>query len=299
MLIVGIILFIFILLILVGLCMVQFVTHPNRPSFEETKAQEQKNNYWGNYDQYPKEEWNIISFDGSLIHGTYLPNHSEKYVIITHGYSYNHHGGVKYANLFYHLGYNVYLYDLRYHGANEHKKNYCTMGDAESRDLNAIIQAMYSRFGKDIYLGIHGESLGAASSLCALSQNQTLRFCIADCPFSNLKELLYYQAKQMFHLPKFMVHIANTCYRLLKHRDFFSVSPLYAVKNNQVPLLLIHGADDDFIPPKHSQDLYAGCPDTCKKEIQLMHGAKHAGSYGVNPTLYQQWVQNFLHSLSE
>ena len=290
-----VILLVFILLI--GYLMMRFVTHPNRPDFEETHRLEVAQNYWGNYDNFPKETWNIESFDGTILHGTFIPNNSDKYVICTHGYSYNRHGSIKYANIFYDLGFNIYLYDLRYHGDNEHKESYCTMGDAECQDLAAVIEAVQKRFGKNIFLGIHGESLGAASSILVLGKHQDLSFCIADCPFCDLKTLLYYQAKQMFHMPKFMVHVANACYRIGKGRNFFTVSPLNAIKNNRVPLLLIHGEEDDFIPPFHSRQLYDSCPDTTIKAIHLMPNAKHAGSYGANPTLYKQWVEAFLQSL--
>lgn len=287
------------IILAIGCVMMRFITHPNRPDFEETRAREIEANYWGDFDTFPQQEWNITSFDGTLLHGTYIENAtvSNKYIILTHGYSYNRHGSIKYANIFYRLGFNIYLYDLRYHGANEHKKNYCTMGEAEHQDLLAVIDAVYERFGNDIFLGIHGESLGAASSVLATGKRQHLSFCIADCPFSDLQALLYYQAKQMFHLPKWMVHVTNACYHVLKKGNFLNIKPKEAIQNNQVPLLLIHGAADDFIPPSHSQEIYDACPDTCIKKIHFMPGAKHAESYGVNATLYATWVSEFLNSL--
>ena len=153
---------------MIGLLMMHYVSHPKRSTYQETKEREISHGHWGDYHNIPKEDWNITSFDGSLLHGYFLPNDSNKYVIITHGYTDTHHGSVKYANIYYDLGFNVYLYDIRFHGLNEHKKNYCTMGDAESKDLSAVIAAVYERFGSDIFLGIHGESLGAASSVLAL-----------------------------------------------------------------------------------------------------------------------------------
>lgn len=283
---------------MIGLFMMHFVSHPKRSTYEETRQREISRNHWGNYDEFPKEEWNITSFDGSILHGYFLPNQSDKYVIITHGYTDTHHGSVKYANIYYNLGYNVYLYDIRYHGLNEHHKNYCTMGDAESKDLSAVIEAHYQRFGHDIFLGIHGESLGAASSILALENNQQLNFCVADCPFYDLKELLYYQAMQMFHMPKPMVHLANLWYRLLKGRNFFAISPLKVISTNQVPLMLIHGGDDDFIPTFHGEKLYHACPDSCNKTLHITPGANHAESYAVNPQQYTQWIEDFLNTLS-
>ncbi|MDD6194013.1 MAG: alpha/beta hydrolase [Lachnospiraceae bacterium] len=283
---------------MIGLFMMHFVSHPKRSTYEETRQREISRNHWGNYDDIPKEEWNITSFDGSLLHGYFLPNNSNRYVIITHGYTDTHHGSVKYANIYYSLGYNVYLYDIRYHGVNEHKKNYCTMGDAESKDLSAVIAAHYQRFGKDIFLGIHGESLGAASSILSLEYNQQLNFCVADCPFYDLKELLYYQAMQMFHMPKPMVHLANMWYRILKHRNFFKISPVKVIAQNHVPFLLIHGGDDDFIPTYHSYKLFEACPSSCNKTLHIMPGANHAESYKVNTKLYQQWIEEFLDTLS-
>lgn len=288
-------------IILIGFFMMRYVTHPHRTDFAESKQHELAHDYWGDYDSYEKEPWDITTADGTVLHGTYLPGKdpdSRRYVILTHGYSYNRHGSIKYAHIFYQLGFHIYLYDLRYHGENEYRHHYCSMGDVESHDLAAVIDAMYARFGDTITLGIHGESLGAATSLLVLALRQNLAFCIADCPFADLRTLLYYQARQMFHMPKWMVHVANTLYRLIYHRNFFSVVPADAVQKNHVPLMLIHGDADDFIPPEHSRQVFEACPSDCIKEIHFMPNAQHAGSYGVDASLYQAWVEQFLRTIA-
>ncbi len=43
----------------------------------------------------------------------------QKFVIISHGYTYNRHGSMKYASILRRLGYNCVIYDDRRHGENE------------------------------------------------------------------------------------------------------------------------------------------------------------------------------------
>ena len=97
----------------------RYVIYPKRRTYEEVEQIEKSKNNWGDYDNYEKEEWNIKSFDGYFLHGILIKNNSNKYVIVTHGYTYNMLGSIKYANIYYKLGYNVYIYDLRHFGKNQ------------------------------------------------------------------------------------------------------------------------------------------------------------------------------------
>jgi len=270
-----------------------FVTRPKRPSYEKAEAIEKSKNFWGDYDSYEKEEWNIESFDGYTLHGILIKNDSDKYVIITHGYIYNRMGSVKYANLFYKLGFNVYIYDLRHFGQN--KPTYCSMGHNEPRDIICIQEALYKRFGENITIGLHGESLGCASSILALGLSQKFSFVVADCGFYELQPLLKDLAGKMLHLPGFMQYFTDVWMTLVHHYQFAIIRPIDVMEHNEVPILFFHGADDNFILPWHSEKAFKACHSY--KELYLIEGAEHAESYFKNPEGYASKVEHFLNQI--
>ncbi len=68
-----------------------------------------------------REVFNVYSDYGYELHGFLMKqeNPTDRYVILTHGYSGNRWESLAYANIYYELGYHVYLYDMRYHGDND------------------------------------------------------------------------------------------------------------------------------------------------------------------------------------
>lgn len=166
------------------------------------------------------------------------------------------------------------------------------MGYLESQDIIAIKEAIKARFGSDVSIGLHGESLGAASSIQALGLTHEFTFCIADCGFSNLSELLIYQAMWRMHLPGWVVHIASGFLRIIYHYSFYQVNPIQALPHNQTPVLFIHGENDDFIPSSNSKKMFEAT--TCQKGLIYFPGAKHAESYESDPVRYEEMVASFL-----
>lgn len=275
---------------IIGYAAMKYVIYPKRVSYEEAEKIEKEKDFWGDYDSYEKEEWNIQSFDGYLLHGELIKTNSNKYVIVTHGYTYNKLGSIKYANIFHRLGYNVYIYDLRHFGKN--KECFCSMGKYESKDIIAIQEALLKRFGEEITIGLHGESLGCASSLLALGLSQRFEFLVADCGFANLKTLLEDLAVRNLHLPSFIVCFTDVWMKLFHQYKFADIKPIMSMETNKVPILFFHGKQDDFILPEHTKQMYEVC-NACKK-IHNIEGAEHAQSYEVDPVGYEEKIKEFL-----
>ena len=272
-----------------------FVTHPSCDTLDANREKliRLDESLWDFYLNVPKEDWNISSYDGYLLHGNLLTQKtpSTSYVIITHGYTSTRYSCIRYARIFYQMGYNVYMYDLRGHGANAASP--CYMGLKEHRDILSITDALYERFGKSITIGLHGESLGCASTLLALGQRQDYQFAVADCGFSNLLQLMRYQSKYRFHMPAFLANTASLASILQNGFAFANVRPMDAMAGNRVPILFITGEADDFIPVSMTKDLYQA--DSCStKELHLFPGAVHAKSYASDPKGYAHYLQAFL-----
>jgi uncharacterized protein len=261
-------------------------------SMKETWIVEKGKGLVYRYPQLKKEAVTITSFDGYRLHGTYVPaaKESRNFVIITHGNSYTRFGSLKYLDLFYQEGFNVLIYDDRGHG--ENAKSVCTMGFKESKDLLAIIDYVHQRFGQDVLLGLHGESMGAAISLLALGSHPSLAFVVADCPYADLDGVLKHQLKIHYHLPGFLVPLSGGVCQLLYHYNFARVEPIEALKDNEVPICFIHGEGDTFIPAEHSKRLAKA--NKGYSEVHLFPYSEHAQSFPDHEKEYRYLVHAFL-----
>lgn len=209
------------------------------------------------YSTLPKEAFVLPSSLGYNIAGTVIKQHdNNRFMILSHGVTVHSLNSMKYARLFLKLGWNVVLYDHRRHGKSEGKTT--SYGYYEKLDLQSVVHWVKEQFGSTISLGIHGESMGAATTLLYAGMEDGADFYIVDCPFSDLEELLAYRLKQDFHLPKQLVMPAANI--ILKWREGYSfkdVSPISVVDQIKHPVLFIHSKEDDYILPKMTEQLHA------------------------------------------
>lgn len=271
--------------------LLHIVTKPKRATMEESLLREKELGCYGEYDIYDREPLDLVMEDGYLLHGVLLKHPGKKYVIVTHGYSDTRLGSLKYAHLYYRRGYNVYIYDLRHHG--ENRDTFCSMGYRESRDIVTIARVFKKRFGADIVLGLHGESLGAASSILALGMYPDFDFCVSDCGFADLGKLLEYLCVRLVHLPGKCSHLASFACRVRYRYRLDEVRPMDVFSGEiHTPVLFIHGEADTFIPPEHGKMMYEAAGE--KKELALFPGAEHAQSYFSDRERYERILGEFL-----
>lgn len=284
---------IIVLVVAIGLGTMIYVDYPKGYSYEEAIKREAGYGFPETIDDLPHEELDLTMDDGYLLHGILLkqPTDSKKYVIISHGYTYNRMGSVKYALIFYKKGYNAYIYDLRRFGGN--KKTFCSMGYNEGRDIANIARLLREKYGSDIEIGLHGESLGAASSVLALGYDDSIKFAVADCPYSDCGLLFEELAVAWYHLPRIMGHACSIAQLIFHGYRFDSVKPIDSfLKNEKTAVCFIHGEVDDFIVPEHSKRMYEVCKGY--KEIHLMPKANHAQSMYTDKVAYTKIVDEFL-----
>jgi len=299
-LIIAVIGFIILLIVFTGYKIARSIYHPTRYSLLETMSRELEKtpDLYKIYEQWAKIPFTIETRNGYDLKAYYLPaEHDEaidpkRFVVIAHGYSYTHHGGIKYAYIMKQLGFNVILYDERYHGESGGK--YCSLGFYEEQDLHDVITDTFLRFGSEIFLGTYGESMGATTAILEQAHDDRLKFVIADCGFANLRMLVRYLVKKRGHLPNWpFVGLANFFFKAATKIGFDDVIPLEAVQKATVPMLFLHGTADEFIPPIHTQMLYDACPSV--KELYLApNGARHAESFKQNREEYTKIVIDFM-----
>lgn len=219
-------------------------------------------------------------------------NSRQKVAIICHGHTMNRLNSLKYANIFYDKGYNVVMYDHRYFGKSDGK--FCSMGFYERQDLSRIIDYARETFGRDAFIALHGESMGAVTVLLELGLRSDIDLVVADCPFSDTFGYYRELFEHLFHLPS--IPIVDYCSSMAKtfyKYDFAKCSPIADVRQSNVPICFIHGKADDFICPHHSLDMYKVCKNPMS-ELHLVEGAGHARSFLADNERYVQTVRDFL-----
>lgn len=245
------------------------------------------------------DKWSLESYQITSPHGYPLQLYhvapertSRHYVVIAHGYGYTYLGSVKYAQMMLENHYHVILFDERYHGKSGGKN--CTMGYKEKDDLHEIVSDTFRRYGPEICLGTYGESMGGAAVLLEQAEDPRIRFCITDCTFADLGDLMADLLKRKLFLPRYpIIPVASFWFWLLTGVPFSRISPMEAVKKAQVPLLFVHGEADAFIPPENSQRLFDAASEPKRLYIAL-HQARHTEASRKNPEAYRQVLREFL-----
>lgn len=242
----------------------------------------------------PFEEIYISSRDGVKLHGKYY-HHAENapLVIFFHGYR---SGPIRDGNGCHGIckrkGYNTLLVTQRAHGKSEGKT--MTFGIKERLDCLDWIAYANERFGRKTPILLMGISMGAATVLMATGEKLPENVCgvVADCPYSAPKDILKTVMRSLKLPADLLYPVARLSARIYGHFDVEETTAVEALKKAQVPILLIHGDDDRFVPCHMSQECYEACAS--KKQIVLIKGAGHGISYCVDAKSYEEAVNSFL-----
>ncbi len=197
----------------------------------------------------PYENVSISSHDGlSLAGRLYNVENARVTVLLFHGYrSFPEYDfGCFLPFYLEECGYRVLMVDERAHGESEGK--YITFGALERHDCVAWAEYAAKRFGGKLVLD--GMSMGAATVLLASAQPLPCEVVavLADSAYSSGEEILRHVGKGM-HLPVgwLMPGVHLFC-RLLAHFDPREGDVPTALRKNTLPVLLLHGESDTFVP---------------------------------------------------
>ncbi len=252
-----------------------------------------------NLAEKPFQRVTIRSWDGLELSGRYYHIADGAPVAIGfHGYRSaaltDFSGG---AELSFSLGQNLLLVDQRAHGQSQGST--ITFGVKERYDCLDWIDYVQKRFGKDTQILLYGISMGAATVLMAsdLELPWSVKGIIADCPYSSPCAIIETVSDQM-RIPHALARpFVKLAARLYGGFDIEEADAVRAVRNTTVPVLLIHGEKDSFVPCAMSEEVYLSNPKMVQRHT--FPGADHGISYLVDRERYSKIVTEFIASVLE
>ena len=239
----------------------------------------------------------ILASDGTKLEGHYYERKKNApLVIFFHGFrGHSYVDGVPIYKIAQKEKWNVLLVSMRAH--DESEGNIFTLGVKERYDCVDWANWAAKHFGRETPIFLMGISMGGAVVTMSSNLDFPDSVCgiIEDSGFTTSTKMLELNCKS--HLPKGMpVEVfkifADVGIKLwggfnLKEADAFN-----AVSQKKIPILFIHGDEDDFVPYYMMDELYDAT--SSEKEKLTIKNAGHAKASEIDPETYWTTVSNFI-----
>lgn len=236
----------------------------------------------------------ITNQDGLRLHALWIPAENPRgTVLFAHGYRSTVLIDFGCAMDFYHrMDMNILLPTHRSHGKSEGK--YITFGVKESRDMQCWIDYHNCNFG-ELPILLDGLSMGASTMLYLADKDlpENVKGIVADCGFTSPKEIVSQVFRTVTHLPAVpSIWVAELCARFFADFSLYECDTRKVLQNSRLPVLMVHGTGDDFVPCRMTEEGYQAC--TAEKNLLLVKDAPHGHSFIQDRERYTKMICDFL-----
>ncbi len=240
----------------------------------------------------PYEDVEIKSFDGLKLRAKYyFVKEGAPLQIQFHGYrSISTHDFAGGALECIRMGHNLLLVDQRAHGESEGRV--ISFGMKERYDVLSWTEYAVKRFGEETEILLYGISMGGATVLMAsnLPLPLSVRGILADAPYSSVEGIIKKVMRDRNISALLFYPFVKLAARLFGSFGISDASPLLSVKETQIPILIIHGEGDDFVPCDMSREIAAAAPTA---ELRTFPEAGHGLSFIYDYEGYVSLVESF------
>lgn len=240
------------------------------------------------------EKVTITSFDGLQLSARYYHvKEGAPVQIQCHGYKgsslRDFCGGNKLAH---EKGHNTLVIDQR--TAGESQGNVISFGINERKDLRKWIDFVIERNGSDVEIMLTGVSMGAATVLMTAGMElpPNVKCVAADCPYSSPEKIIKKVAADKKLPPQLMTPFIRLGARLFGGFNINEDTPEEAVKRTKIPVLLIHGDRDSFVPYEMAVEIYEANRDMI--QFETFPGADHGTSMIKDEERYKKLTEEFI-----
>ena len=243
--------------------------------------------------QAQEDVW-IVSRDGLHLHARLIPRGDcRRFAVVCHGYRAHSASVAPFARGLWERGYALLLPDARAHG--ESGGRWIGMGWPDRLDLLDWTSELNRRYGAPEIV-LMGVSMGGATMLNAAGEAlpANVRCIISDCGFCSLRDEFIWQLRRYHHLPAlpFLLSADPLCRLLARYSPLWDGDGCAQLAKCRLPVLLIHGAADRFVPPEMMERACAAAAGPV--EAHLIPGAAHAESVSTAPERYWAHIDAFL-----
>lgn len=250
-------------------------------------------------ERIPYEPVAIRSYDGLHLYGRYYHvSDNAPLEILFHGYRSHPYrdcsGGHALSRK---MGFNALVVDQRAHGASDGST--ISFGILERKDLFLWVNWANQRFGNQIPIILSGLSMGGATVLMSADQPLPDNVCciIADSPYSSPLEIIEKVAKDQHLPPKICRPFLLLAARFIGKFSLTETTAAKAVSKTRLPILLIHGEDDHFVPCEMSRTI--ATKGSNHIQLETFPDAGHGLCYMVDPKRYEYVVYHFLNKIPQ
>ena len=267
-----------------------FITGFSKSDFENSNAAAER------VKALPMEQVEISAPDGTRLAGHWYGCPEPRRVIVAmHGWRSSWARDFASILPFWHeQGCAVLLAEQRAHG--DSGGEVIGYGVLERHDCLAWAEYAAHRTGGALPVWLAGISMGATTVMLAAGLDgipAPVRGVIADCGFTSIGAMWDLVARKRCRLPPELLRPVTD--RLCRKKLGFGpreVTTTDALRRTALPVLLIHGLGDDFVPPQMSEENYAACGGRAKRLLRIPHAA-HTMSHAVEPERYEAAVMDF------
>lgn len=242
--------------------------------------------------QLPSEEVSIRSEDGLQLAGSYYHfRDGAPLAIFFHGYRSSAIRDFCGGFYFYRdEGFNLLLVDQRGNGRSE--GNAITFGIRERWDCLAWARYAARRW-PDTPVVLLGISMGASTVLMAsdLPLPHQVKGILGDCGFSAPKDILSTVAASRGFPRDLSYFLLKSGARLFGGFDLDTISAADALHRTKLPVILIHGEADGYVPCRMSLTCFDACGGPAR--LLTVPGAEHGMSFFVDQEGYTRAVSRF------
>lgn len=246
------------------------------------------------YRTLPHEDLEITSFDGLKLRAKYFEKEKGAPIeVLFNGYRGSAErdlsGGIERA---FALNRNVVLVDQRATGRSEGCVS--TFGIKERFDAVRWAEFLSEKFGENSIILLGGVSLGATTVLNASKFRlpKNVKCILADSPYTSPKDIIKKVIKDMGLPADLFYPFIKISARLFGGFNLDEASPIDSVKETKLPIFLVHGDADEYVPYYMSEEIFQNIK-TDKKALVKIKGAGHGLGYPVNKELYINSVKDF------
>jgi alpha-beta hydrolase superfamily lysophospholipase len=227
-----------------------------------------------------------------------LPGRARKVAIFHHGISWCWLGMVRYMEILKAEGWTVVALDSRGHG--ESGGGRPSYGFYEKADLKAVANWALASFPHDEGYVAFGISMGAATVLQYAPTDPRLDAAVADSSFRSAVAELDHRLKRgfvPFFLRPLVIRVADAICRRREGFSLYGIRPEDSILETDIPLMLIHGLADDYVPWKMSlamaETRRRRLPEAVT-ELRLVPEGEHARSIKADPEGYAAALLDFV-----